>query len=55
MRLAEERGLVLAGFLPEDPLMAEFEITSRPLVELPPEAKVRRGLEEIIESLKDLL
>lgn len=40
---------------PKDSLMAEFELTGRPPVELPPEARVRRGLEEIIESLQDLI
>lgn len=35
--------------------MAEFELTGRPLVELPADAKVRCGLEAIIESLQDLI
>ncbi len=40
-------GLELIGTVPEDPAMAEFEITGRPLIQLPPETAVYRAVREI--------
>jgi CO dehydrogenase maturation factor len=39
-------GLELIGTVPDDPAMAEFEFTGRPLVELPAEAVVYRAVQE---------
>jgi CO dehydrogenase maturation factor len=44
-------GLELAGIVPEDPAMAEFEFTGRPLVELPAETAVYRAVREIAERV----
>jgi len=46
----EQTGLELLGTVPEDPAMAEFEFTGRPLVELPAEAAVCRAVWEIAEG-----
>ena len=43
----EESGLDLVGTVPADPVMAEFEFTGRPLVELPAESGVYRAVREI--------
>jgi CO dehydrogenase maturation factor len=40
-------GLELIGTVPEDPAMAEFEFTGRPLVELPAETAVCQAVREI--------
>ena len=43
----EQTGLELLGPVPEDPEMAGFEFTGRPLVELPAETAVYRAVREI--------
>ena len=43
----EEAGLTLLGTVPDDPAMAEFEFTGRPLVELPAETAVYRAVKEL--------
>ncbi len=40
-------GMELLGTVPEDPAMAEFEFTGRPLVELPAKAAVYQAVREI--------
>ncbi len=40
-------GLKLIGTVPEDPAMAEFEISGRPLIQLPSETAVYRAVREI--------
>jgi CO dehydrogenase maturation factor len=47
----EQAGLELVGTVPEDPAMAEFEFTGRPLVELPAETSVYRAVREIAERV----
>jgi len=44
-------GLELIGTVPEDPAMAEFEFTGRPLVELPAEAAVYQAVREIAREV----
>jgi len=44
-------GLELVGTVPEDPAMAEFEYTGRPLVELPAETVVYQAVREIAECV----
>ncbi|MBM4465824.1 MAG: carbon monoxide dehydrogenase [Chloroflexi bacterium] len=50
-----ENGLQLAGLIPEDPTVGEYDAKGLPLIELPPEAPVRRAVEEIIKSLDGFL
>ena len=47
----EQSGLELLGMVPEDPAMAEFEFTGRPLVELPAESPVYRAVRELAGKL----
>ena len=49
------RQLVLAGLIPSDPLVAEYDTLGRPLVELPIEAPARRALQDVFDSLNGLL
>jgi len=44
-------GMELLGTVPEDPAMAEFEFTGRPLVELPAETAVYRAVREIAKRV----
>ena len=44
-------GLELIGTVPEDPAMAEFEFTGRPLVELPAEVAVYRAVHEVARRI----
>jgi len=50
-----EKGLELAGIIPVDPLVAEFDTVGRPLVELPRESPARRAVEDTFRSLNGLL
>lgn len=50
-----DQQLNLAGVIPEDPLVAEFDAAGRPLIELPPESTARRAVEETFRSLDGLL
>ncbi|NIN69368.1 MAG: AAA family ATPase [Anaerolineae bacterium] len=47
--------LKLAGLIPLDPLVAEFDATGRPLVELPEDTPARRAVKEAFDSLDGLL
>jgi len=51
IQLIEQAGLELIGTVPEDPAMAEFEFTGRPLVELPAETAVYQAVQEIAENM----
>jgi len=44
---AQEHGLPLVGTLPEDPLIGEFDLEGRPLIELPAESQAVQAAEEI--------
>lgn len=44
-------GIELLGTVPEDPAMAEFEFTGRPLVELPAETAVYQAVREIARRI----
>ncbi len=46
-----ESGLELIGTVPEDPAMAEFEFTGRPLIELPAETAVYQAVKGIARRL----
>jgi len=47
----DEAGLDLIGVLPEEPKMAEFEFTGRPLVELPAATGLYEAVREIAENV----
>ncbi|MBN1978210.1 MAG: AAA family ATPase [Anaerolineae bacterium] len=47
----EQSGLKLIGTVPEDPAMAEFEFSGRPLVELPADAAVYKAVNHIAQSI----
>lgn len=46
-----QTGLELLGMVPDDPAMAEFEFTGRPLVELPAETAVYQAVYEIARRI----
>jgi CO dehydrogenase maturation factor len=50
-----ERKLELAGVIPVDPVVAEFDAVGRPLIELPRESAARRAVEATFRSLDGLL
>jgi len=47
----EKTGLQLIGIVPDDPAMAEFEFTGRPLIELPADTAVYRAVQEIARKV----
>jgi CO dehydrogenase maturation factor len=51
VQAVERTGLELVGTVPEDPAMAEFEFTGRPLVELPAETAVVQAVREIAKRV----
>jgi CO dehydrogenase maturation factor len=46
-------GLELIGTVPEDPAMAEFEVTGRPLIQLPTETAVYQAVRDIARRVLD--
>ena len=42
-------GLALAGIVPHDPGIAELELASRPMLDLPDDAPSVRAVEELVE------
>ncbi len=50
-KAVEETGVELLGTVPEDPAMAEFEFTGRPLVELPGETPVYQAIHGLAEKM----
>jgi len=48
---ARELGLELAGHVPYDPALAEFDLRGRPLTELPADSPAVRAVGEIAEKL----
>jgi CO dehydrogenase maturation factor len=53
IRSVEEAALDLIGTVPEDPAMAEFEFTGRPLLELPAQTPVYEAIGRIAEKALD--
>lgn len=47
--------LQLAGVLPRDPLVAEYDAVGRPLVQLPPDSAIRKAVAKIVVSQADIL
>jgi len=50
-----DKQLELAGLIPMDPLVAEYDTLGRPLVELPKETPARRAVKAAFDSLDGLL
>lgn len=50
-----DKQLQLAGLIPMDPLVAEYDAAGRPLVELPEETPARRAVKATLDSLDGLL
>lgn len=50
-----QNGLKLAGLIPEDPAVGEYDAKGLPLIKLPPHTPVRLAVEKIIKSLPELL
>jgi CO dehydrogenase maturation factor len=51
----DEKGLKLAGLIPMDPLVAEYDVVGQPLVQLPQESPARRAVEAAFDSLDGVL
>jgi CO dehydrogenase maturation factor len=54
-QIITDNNLQLLGLIPQDPTVAEFDALGKPLAELPPDAPVRKRVEEIIISIDGLL
>ena len=54
-RFIEDRELELAGVIPLDPLVAEFDTVGRPLVQLPQTSPARQAVEAAFDFLDGLL
>ena len=54
-RVMKEKGLELAGLIPEDSTVADYDALGKPLIDLPLQAPIRRAMNEVIESLDGLV
>jgi CO dehydrogenase maturation factor len=54
-QIIADNNLQLLGLILQDPAVAEFDALGKPLAELPPDAPVRKRVEEIITSIDGLL
>jgi CO dehydrogenase maturation factor len=54
-QFAEEKQLRLAGLIPMDPLVAEYDAVGRPLVELPHDSPARQAVEDAFDALDGML
>jgi CO dehydrogenase maturation factor len=50
--IASRQGLHVAGFIPSDERIIEYDIAGRPLIELPADAKAIKALYDILDKLK---
>ena len=50
----EEQGLKLAGLIPMDPLVAEFDAQGKPVGDIPPDSVTRRAFDKIVASIPSL-
>ncbi len=53
--LIKEKGLELAGLIPEDSAVADYDTLGKPLIYLPLQTLIRSAMKEIIESLDGLV
>jgi CO dehydrogenase maturation factor len=51
----EDKQLRLAGLIPMDPLVAEYDAVGRPLIELPHDSPARQAVEAAFDSLDGML
>jgi CO dehydrogenase maturation factor len=51
----DEAGLPLAGVIPRDPTVAEFDAVGKPLVNLPPDAPVSKAVAQLAAKLSEVL
>lgn len=50
-----EKGLKIAGLMPEDSTVADYDAWGQPLIDLPKESPIRSAMEDIIGALDGLL
>jgi len=50
-----EKGLKIAGLMPEDSTVADYDAWGKPLIDLPKESPIRSAMEDIIGALDGLL
>jgi len=53
--LIRENGLELAGLIPEDSTVADYDALGKPLVDLPKESPIRSAVEDLLQALDGLL
>ena len=52
---AADTGLELAGVLPRDPLVAEYDAMGKPLAQLPQDSAIRKAVAAIAAKVSDVL
>lgn len=50
LRRAEEGNLPIAGFLPDDPVLREYDGAGRPLLELPADSAAYQAVRSILDA-----
>jgi CO dehydrogenase maturation factor len=50
----EEQGLELAGIIPVDPVVAEFDALGKPVGDIPPDSATRQAFDKIVASIASL-
>jgi len=50
-----ENGLELAGLIPEDSTVADYDALGKPLIDLPQESPIRSAMEDLFQALDGLL
>ena len=50
-RIAQESGLSIDGYVPYDPLMAQFDILGKPVIELPEDSPASQAMEEVCTNI----
>lgn len=51
-RCAREEGLEIAGYIPDDPAIAHFDLVGKPSVQVPDDSAALRALFSVLDSLK---
>jgi CO dehydrogenase maturation factor len=51
LKAIEQQGVEFAGFVPEDEMIFEYDISGRPLIELPPESKALTRYFALLDTL----
>ena len=50
-KMAQEEGLEVVGYIPYDPLVAEYDALGKPVWGLPPQSPFSQGVEKIAETI----